>query len=190
MAKSPEEMIEQMMANLPETTGKSLDEWKKIVTKSKLEKHGEIVRMLKADHGIGHGYANMIAHKARGSLEGREAAAASGDAASGQYEGAKARLKPIYDKLVAICEGFGDDVELSPKKGYVSVRRSKQFASIHPSTATRVDLGVQLKGAAPKGRLEAAGSWNGMVSHRVRLEKAADVDAEVKAWLKAAYDKA
>lgn len=190
MAKSPDEMIKEMMKNLPETTGKSLDEWKKIVAKSKLEKHGEIVRMLKADHGVGHGYANMIAHQARGSLEYREEAGAAGDAAAGQYDGAKAALKPIYDKLVSICEGFGDDVELSPKKGYVSLRRAKQFASIHPSTATRVDLGIKLTGVPPKGKLEAARSWNGMVSHRVRLEKVADVDADVKAWLKAAYDKA
>jgi hypothetical protein len=188
MAKSPEQMIKDMMANLPETTGKSIDGWKVIVTRSKLEKHGEIVRMLKADYGIGHGYANMIAHHARGSLEYRADATDAGDPAAGQYDGAKAGLKPIYDKLVSICEGFGKDVELSPKKGYVSLRRNKQFASIHPSTATRVDLGVQLKGVAPKGRLEAAGSWNGMVSHRVRLEKAADVDAEVKSWLRQAYD--
>jgi Domain of unknown function (DUF4287)/Domain of unknown function (DUF5655) len=190
MAKSPEQMIDEMMANLPKTTGKPLDAWVKIVKASKLEKHGEVVRMLKADHGIGHGYANMIAHKARGTLEGRAEATASGDASLGQYDGPKAALKPIYDRLVAICEGFGDDVELSPKKGYVSLRRAKQFASIHPSTVTRVDLGIKLRDSAPKGRLEAAGSWNGMVSHRVRLEKLADVDAEVKAWLKAAYDQA
>lgn len=186
MAKSPEEQTADMLANLSKTTGKSPDEWVKIVGKSKLEKHGEIVAMLKKDHGVGHGYANLIAHKARGSLD---APKPDGDPSAGQYDGPKAALKPIYDKLVAICEGFGKDVELHPKKGYVSLRRNKQFATIHPSTATRVDLGVQLKGVDPKGRLEAAGSWNGMVSHRVRLEKAADVDAEVKAWLKAAYDK-
>jgi predicted transport protein len=84
---------------------------------------------------------------------------------------------------------FGGDIEMAPKKGYVSLRRSKQFASIHP-TASRVDLGIKLKDVPPKGRLEAAGSWNGMVTHRVRLEKVADVDAELKAWLKQAYDAA
>lgn len=187
MASTPEEQIESMIANMPEKTGKSLAQWLAIVTKSKLEKHGEIVRMLKADHGLGHGFANLVAHRARGSLAPTDA---NGDPAAGQYDGAKAALKPIYDKLIALCEGFGDDVELSPKKGYVSLRRSKQFATIHPSTATRVDLGVQLKGVAPEGRLEAAGSWNGMVSHRVRLEKVADVNAELKAWLKRAYDAA
>jgi hypothetical protein len=85
---------------------------------------------------------------------------------------------------------YGSDIELAPKKGYVSLRRSKQFATIHPSTATRVDLGIKLAGVAPKGRLEAAGSWNAMVTHRVRLEKVGDVDAELKAWLKQAYEAA
>jgi hypothetical protein len=187
MATSPEEQLANMIANMKANTGKTLEQWVAIARKSKLEKHGEIVRMLKADHGLGHGFANVVAHHARGSLT---PAAPDGNPSAGQYDGAKAALKPIYDKLVTICEGFGKDVELTPKKGYVSLRRSKQFATIHPSTATRVDLGIKLAGVAPKGRLEAAGSWNGMVTHRVRLEKAADVDAEIKAWLRQAYDMA
>jgi hypothetical protein len=187
MAKTPEQQLESMVANMKANTGKTLEEWVAIVKKSKLEKHGEIVGMLKADHGLGHGFANLVAHHARGSLA---PAASDGNPAAGQYDGAKAALKPIYDKLVSICEGFGKDVELLPKKGYVSLRRSKQFATIHPSTATRVDLGIKLAGVATKGRLEAAGSWNGMVTHRVRLEKVGDVDAELKAWLKQAYEAA
>ncbi len=184
---TPEQQTESMIANLPKTTGKSLADWLKIVTKSKLTKHGEIVKMLKADHGIGHGFANLIAHKAlasdAGSHDGEDLVAA-------QYAGAKAALKPVYDKLAAMIEGFGKDVEFSPKKAYVSLRRSKQFGLIQPSTATRLDLGLNLKGVEPKGRLEASGSFNAMCTHRVRLEKASDVDAEVKAWLKKAYDAA
>lgn len=185
MASTPEEQIETMIANMPAKTGKSLAQWIAIVMKSKLEKHGEIVGMLKADHALSHGFANLVAHRARGSLEPMNA---DGDPTAGQFDGAKVALKPIYDKLVAFCEGLGGDVELSPKKGYVSLRRAKQFATIHPSTATRIDLGLKLKGVEPAGRLEAAGSWNGMVSHRVRIEKIGDVNAELKAWLKRAYD--
>jgi hypothetical protein len=85
---------------------------------------------------------------------------------------------------------FGADVELDPKKAYVSVRRNKQFALVQPSTKTRVDVGIQLKGAPPAGRLEASGSWNAMVSHRVRVESVAEVDAELIGWLKEAYAKA
>ena len=182
-----EDATASMIANMKTNTGKSLDEWLKVVTKSKLAKHGEIVKMLKADHALGHGFANLIAHKALSS----DAGSSDGDdLLAAQYAGAKALLKPVYDKLIAIAEGFGKDIELSPKKAYMSLRRSKQFALIQPSTATRLDLGLNLKGVAPKGRLEASGSWNVMCSHRVKLEKAADVDAEIKAWLKQAYDAA
>ena len=182
-----EDATATMIANLPEKTGKSLDQWLVIVKKSKLEKHGDIVRLLKTDHGIGHGFANLIAHK---SLASDAGSADSEDLVAAQYSGAKAALKPIHDKLIKVVEGFGKDVELSPKKAYVSLRRSKQFALIQPSTATRLDLGLNLKGVAPKGRLEASGSWNAMVTHRVKLSNAIEVDAELKAWLKAAYDAA
>jgi hypothetical protein len=182
-----EDQTASMIANLSEKTGKPLDAWLKIVTKAKLAKHGEIVAMLKADHGMTHGFANLVAHKALASDAG---SAGSDDLVAAQYAGSKAALKPVYDRLVGIVEGFGKDVELSPKKAYVSLRRSKQFGLIQPSTATRMDLGVNLKGVAPKGRLEASGSWNAMVSHRVKLASVADVDADVKAWLRQAYDAA
>ena len=187
MSKSPEDSLASMIANMPEKTGKPLEAWLKVVEKSKLQKHGEIVSMLKADHGMTHGFANLVAHKTLASDAG---SSDGGELVAAQYAGAKAGLKPVYDKLAGICEGFGKDVELSPKKAYVSLRRSKQFGLIQPSTATRLDLGLALKGAAPKGRLEAAGSWNAMVSHRVKLASVADVDADVKAWLKQAYDAA
>jgi hypothetical protein len=85
---------------------------------------------------------------------------------------------------------FGDDVEFSTKKSYVSLRRSKQFALIQPSTKTRLDVGIQNKERAPEGRLEASGSWNAMVSHRVRLGSTEDVDDELIAWLHEAYQRA
>lgn len=172
-----EDATATMIANMPEKTGKPLDAWLKIVAKAKLAKHGEIVAMLKSEHGMGHGFANLVAHKALAS-----------DAGSQDGEDLLAALKPVYDKLAKIVEGFGKDVEFAPKKAYMSLRRSKQFGLIQPSTATRLDLGLNLKGVAPAGRLEAAGSWNAMCTHRVKLASAADVDAEVKAWLKQAYD--
>jgi len=182
-----EDATASVIANMAEKTGKSLDAWLKIVGKAKLAKHGEIVAMLKADHAMGHGFANLVAHKAlasdAGSHEGDDLLAA-------QYAGSKAALKPVYDKLAKMIEGFGKDVEFSPKKAYMSLRRSKQFALIQPSTATRLDLGLNLKGVAPEGWLEASGSWNAMCTHRVKLASAADVDADVKAWLRQAYDAA
>lgn len=189
MAQSPDAALQSMIDNLAARTGKSLADWVGVVKKSRVAKHGQIVAMLKQDHGIGHGYANLIAHQAKGS-DALSVAKGGGDLVADQYAGPKAALRPIYDLLVKKIETFGSDVELAPKKAYVSLRRSKQFGLIQPSTATRVDVGLNLKGVAPKGRLEASGSFNSMCSHRVRLESAKDVDAALIGWLRQAYDNA
>ena len=99
----------------------------------------------------------------------------------------KEGLKPIYEALKAVWDGFGE-VEEAPKKAYVSLRRKKQFAIVQPSTKTRVDLGLNIKGKEPEGKLEAAGSWNAMCSHRVRLGAVEDVTEEVKGWMREAFE--
>lgn len=189
MVRSPEQEMQHMIENLREKTGKPLEQWIPIVRKSGLTRHGEIVKLLKETHGVTHGYANLIAHKTLGS-DAVSAEAAGEDLVGQQYAGAKAALKPIYEALVAKLQRFGPDVELSPKKGYVSLRRSKQFGLIQPSTATRLDVGLNLKGVPPAGRLEASGSFNAMCTHRVRIAALNEVDAELLGWLKQAYDRA
>jgi hypothetical protein len=42
----------------------------------------------------------------------------------------------------------------------------------------------------PAGRLEASGSFNAMFTHRVKIGAASEVDAELKRWLKQAYEAA
>lgn len=179
---------ESQWRNLETQTGKNKAQWIKLAADKGFAKHGELVAWLKSEHGMGHGYANLVA------IRSREAASGVSDApvdlVAAQYSGAKADLKPIYDQLIKAVQGFGSDIEISPKKGYVSLRRSKQFGLVQPSTADRLDVGLNLKGVAPAGRLEASGSFNAMVSHRVRLAKGSSVDAELKQWLKQAYDAA
>ncbi len=183
----PKAELEAMVKHLKEKTGKDLEAWKKLAKTSGETKHGRIVEHLKSAHGLGHGYANLVAHMhlGTGSIN-----AESEDLVGEQYAGAKAALRPWYDTLTTAIGGFGKDVEFAPKKAYVSLRRAKQFGLIQPSTATRMDIGLVLKGVAPSGRLEAAGSWNAMCTHRVRLEAAEGIDKELVAWLKQAYDAA
>lgn len=177
--------------NLETQTGKSFADWLKIVQSSLLQKHGELVNMLKAEHGIGHGYANLIVHHAKQSHAGAEGDET--DWVEEQYKG-KENLRSCYDKLVEVIGSFGGDIEFSPKKAYVSVRRKKQFAILQPSTKTRFDIGLNLKGIEPAEKLEKAGSWNAMCTHRVKLESEADLTdemvADLRGWLKQAYDQA
>jgi len=189
MAGTMDDATASMIRNLQEKTGKSLEQWVALVRKLGEQKHGAVVSHLKQSHGLGHGYANLVAHAARGGLEKPDAAAGE-DLVAAQFAGPRAALRPIYDRLSAELRRLGADVELAPKKAYVSVRRAKQFAILQASTATRFDVGINLKGAPPAGRLEASGSFNSMVSHRVRLESAGDVNPELLGWLRQAYDAA
>ena len=181
MAKTPQELAQTMIDNMPEKTGKSLEDWQKVVSKSGAAKHGEIMKLLKGEHGVTHGFANLIAQKCVGNLDVDE-----GDLVANQYKGKEA-LKPIHDAIIAFVSGFGTELEIAPKKTSVSLRRSKQFALVQPSTKTRIDLGLNLKGVDPEGRLEA---MKGMCSHKIKLSTEADFDDEVKGWLKMAFEQA
>ncbi len=189
MATSPDAQLATMIANLEANTGKSLAQWVTLARKSGTGKHGALVAWLKATHGMTHGYANLVAHTTLKPDAGSTPAGGN-DPVAAMFPGDKAALRPIYDALLAGILRFGKDVEQAPKKGYMSLRRSTQFATLHPSTKARFDVGLKLKGTPPEGRLEAAGSWNAMVTHRVRLETAKDVDRELLAWLRQAYDQA
>lgn len=196
--------LESMIQNLKANTGRTLDEWLAVLDGAGLEKHGEMMKLLKGEHGVSHGYANLVVQvfrnpemvRASGGGAGSDADPGSGggtgagpDLVEAQYRG-KESLRPIYERLVEAVEAFGDDVEIAPKKTYVSLRRSKQFGLIQPSTRTRVDVGVNLKGKEPSDRLELSGSFNSMVSHRVRVTDAGQVDDELVGWLREAYEAA
>lgn len=174
----------KMISNLEASSGRSFADWIALAKGSGQAKHGQMVAWLKAEQGLTHGYANLVAHKAMASDAGSQG---SDDLMAAMFEGPKAAMRPAYDKVAGIVEGLGG-VEFAPKKGYVSFRRSKQLGLAQPSTKDRLDLGLILKGVEPEGRLEKAGSWNAMVTHRVRIGSADEVDAEVEAWIRQAWE--
>lgn len=180
-----DDAVATMRKNLAEKTGKSFTAWVNIARSLGTDKHSDIVAYLKSAGPMGHGYANAVALEAR-----KSDVIVAEDPVDTIFAGDKASLRPTYNAIAEAVSGFGKDVEFAPKKGYVSFRRAKQFALVQPSTATRIDIGINLKGIAPEGKLEASGSWNGMVSHRVKLITMADFNKDVKGWLKLAYEQA
>jgi hypothetical protein len=180
--KATQTMIENLLKN----TGKSLEKWIEIVDRENIPKHGEIIKFLKEKHGLTYGFANLIAHKSKGSDAG--SAINQDDLITKQYQG-KEHFKPIYYKLISEIQSYGQDIEIAPKNNYVSLRRKKQFAILNPVTKTRFEIGVNLKGQEPKGKLEAE-KPNSMCSHKINITDIKDLDKEVFEWIKTAYDQA
>jgi predicted transport protein len=105
-----------------------------------------------------------------------------------QYKG-KEHLKAYYDKLLSEIQKFGGEFEIAPKKTYVSLIRKKQFIILNPASKTRFEIGFNLKGVEPKGKLEAE-KPNGICSHKINLADFNEIDKEVIAWIKMAFDNA
>jgi len=175
--------LQTMINNMPEKTGKSLDEWKAILQKKAFAKHGEAMKFLKGEHGVSHGFANTIVALSKENDDTPD------DLVSNQYKG-KENLLSIYESLIKAVDKFGDDVVKTPKKTSVSIIRKKQFVLIKPATKTRIDLGLKLKDVPITERLQNSGPFGTMCTHRVQLTSVDQVYGELIGWMKEAYQKA
>jgi Domain of unknown function (DUF5655)/Domain of unknown function (DUF4287) len=183
--------IETQIKNIQTKTGKTLDQLGELLRKSGFTKHGELRDFAKREFGLGHGDANTLVHTVLKS-DGASAAAATGastdDVLAEIYSGPKAALRPIHDAFMAGIAKFGE-FEIAPKKGYVSLRRKKQFAMIGPGTKTRVDIGINMKGVKGTDRLVELPP-GGMCQYKVDVTGANEIDKELLGWIRQAFDAA
>lgn len=174
--------LKTMIDNMPEKTGKSLEEWFEILKGKSFSKHSEAVKFLKTEHQVTHGFANTIV-----TLSKKEDTS-DNDLLTNQYKG-KESLFPIYEQLITYIKTLGNDVTITPKKGSVSIIRKRQFFLIKPATKTRIDLGFKLKEKPITDRLENSGPFGSMCTHRVRISSIDQIDDELKSWILEAYEK-
>jgi hypothetical protein len=175
--------LRSQLRNIEAAYGRSIDEWTDLIRASGRTRHGEIVAMLKAEHGLTHGAANRLALVAIDAVKPRAQATDPGESL---FAGDKSALLPMYARLLAAIHELGTDIEVAPKKGYLSLRRRKQFAMIRPA-AKHIDVGLILPGRAIDGRLESAATFNALFTHRVRVRSVDEVDTELAGWLGDAY---
>jgi hypothetical protein len=186
-----EKALATQLANIQKKTGKSLDELAQLIRASGLTRHGEIRDMLTRDLGLGYGDANTLVHvtlKSDGQSAAEAAAQSEGDVVTAIYAGPKAGLRPIHDAVMSAVRAFGP-FEVAPKKGYISLRRKKPFAMIGPATTTRVEVGLNMKGVGATTRLLALPP-GGMCQYKVKVTDVSEVDRELIAWVRRAYESA
>jgi hypothetical protein len=179
--------MQTQLDNIQKKTGKSLAELAEIMRESGLTKHGEIREYLKRELGLGHGDANTLVHVVLQSDGQRAAEGKTEETVLDEiYSGARAHMRPIHEKLMQEINKFGE-FEIAPKKGYLSLRRKKQFVMIGPRTNTRFEVGINAKDLKKKARLleQPKGS---MCNYIVNLTNEKDVDSELIAWIKSAYE--
>ena len=186
---SLDKAVQTQLDNIQKKTGKSLPEIASIVEQSGLTKHGEVRDLLKNTLGLGHGDANALAHAILKSDGERAAEGKSSQTVLDEiYTGPKAAFRPIHEALMEQINKFGA-FEIVPKKGYISLRRKKQFAMIGPKTNTRFEVGINAKDFNENKRLleQPKGS---MCNYIVNLSDANEVDPELISWIKSAYEQA
>jgi hypothetical protein len=171
--------------NIKAKTGKAPEDFIKLAAQNSLTKHGEIVSWLKSKFALGHGHATAMAGVV---LKAGSPKASKEEKLTALFSGKKSDWREPCDKLIAQLRKFGPDVTIGAGGTYISLlRATKKFGIIQPSAADRLDIGIKLKGKNPTGRFEAAGAWNAMVTHRVRIDDPKQIDAELLSWLKSAY---
>ncbi|KXK14207.1 MAG: hypothetical protein UZ14_CFX002001275 [Chloroflexi bacterium OLB14] len=179
--------IQTQLNNIQKKTGMSIKELTTFANKSGLSKHGELRDMFKQKLGLGHGDANTLVHFVLKSGGTHAAQGKSENTILDEiYSGAKAGFRPIHEKLIKEINKFGE-FEIAPKKGYVSLRRKKQFAMIGPKTNTRFEVGINIKGLKKNARLNEQPSGS-MCNYTVNLTETKEVDSELIAWIKSAFD--
>jgi hypothetical protein len=186
MASSPAAGPQEMLATLPEKTGRSVDEWIAALEASPAASgtHTQQREWLQGE-GLGRNHASAVLWWRKNG----PALQAGGDAlVDKQFSGKRAALRPLYEELAGFVRGLGDDVEVLPRGTYVTFARAAQFAIAKPGSG-RVDLGLRLPGVEPTERLLDAGSFgSGSITHKLALRDAAELDDDVRGYLRAAYD--
>ena len=144
---SVEQAKATQISNIQKKTGKSLEQLSSLIQSSGLKKHGEIRTMLMEKLGLGYGDATMLVQhvlKTDVQLIVQERGLSTEDILDEIYSGPKASLRPIHEKLMKTIQQFGE-FEIVPKKGYVSLRRKRQFAMLGPASNTQFELGINVK---------------------------------------------
>lgn len=189
-------MMQDWIATLKDKTGRNLDEWLAFIRKNGPKDEKASRDWLKKEIKLGTNTAWWLAERAfkvpaRGWDEDPDAYLQQAlDYVEAQYAGKHAHQRPLYDALLQLGFSMGKDVKVCPCQTMVPLYRNHVFAQIKATTLKRVDLGFCLRGVKARGRLKDTGGEKkgDRITHRVEITQLSDIDAEVKKWLKQAYE--
>jgi predicted transport protein len=128
MPKTPEEMYAAIAKNLPEKTGKGLDEWLEVAKDRPDGKKTQQIEWL-MEFGLGRGQAQTVLYYAQGmDIDYTDKEGLVRD----QYKGKHESLYPVYEETRDALMAKWKDVDLHILKTYVSFNRNRQFLIMRP----------------------------------------------------------
>jgi hypothetical protein len=154
-------MVQSVIAGMKKKTGRSLEEWLRLVNQDGPESEKERAAWLKNEHGMGTNYATWIAarslgySKETGSAE--EYLQHTKDNVEKMFAGPKQHLRIIYDEILKYALTMGPEIRVSPCSTIVPICRKHIIAQSKPTT--RTDLGLALKNAKVPKRLINTGGF-------------------------------
>lgn len=188
----PEAARLNQLRNIQTRTGKTIVELHQVLASSGLSKVGQYRSLLMEQFKLGYGDANMVAlffGKPLPPLDGQVSAqpqVPADDPLASLYTGVKAKLRPLHAGVLDMIRAMGP-FEESPKKGYISLRRRKQFAMLGPATKDLIEIGLNAMELPPAARLKRMPP-GGMCQYTVRIGAPTEIDEELQGWLRMAYD--
>ncbi len=180
------EVMDATVTNMKERTGRSLDEWVRLVLESGLDPHDlkAVRRWLKDEHGV---MVNTRWHVADAAARAAGWQRPSVEAfIDQQFSGQKEAMRSLFDRLRAAIEDLGDDVSVQGRGGYTPFVRGRQFIAV-AATRTRLDVGLRYTDA-PSSPLLVASKGPGMGNYKLKLETPEQLTPEVEELLRAAYE--
>lgn len=193
------QQVQDWIATLKARTGRSLDEWLAHIRKAGPKDEAARRDWLKSEHGLGTTSAWWLAERSVGKGSDEDTPkgylAAARRYVDAMYAGAKSGLRPLHDRLIKLGMSLGRDVRVCPCATIVPLYREHVFAQVKPSTRTRIDLGLALgplvkaRGKLPDRLVDTGGfRKKDRITHRIEVSRTSDIDAELKKWLRRAYD--
>lgn len=188
-------MTQKWIAELKQKTGRTLDEWLRLIKKEGPPTEQARRDWLKTKYGLGTNSVWWMAERSVGKGEELGDADSYLKAAEKNVEemfaGKKEHLRPIYNALLKLGLGVGKDVKACPCQTIVPIYRNHVIAQIKPTTQTRIDFGLALGDTKAPTRLVDTGGYakKDRITHRFEITSLKDIDGEVKRWLRVAYDR-
>jgi hypothetical protein len=187
-------MMQKWIGELKQKTGRSLDEWLKVIHTEGPPTEKDRRDWLKSEYRVGTNSAHHLAEFSVGKGEelsdSDQYLKSAEQSVELQYSGKKEHLRPLYDALLKAGLKLGKDVKACPCQTIVPIYRNHVIAQIKPTTQTRIDLGFALGNMKTPKRLISTGGFEkkDRITHRIEITSPTDIDDEVKHWLKVAYD--